>query len=138
MEAHPNDSRPHEYEPPQEPTGGGRPGSSEGFSLPSPGALGAEEAEQEMAALAEELGGDLMALKGEIETKLTASAAAATEAGAVQSLDGNNIVGVGVTIPDAEELVYGQGGGAMPGQAGLVVFTVEEVEHSQLLAEIAS
>jgi hypothetical protein len=138
MESHPNDSRTHEYETPQEPTGGGMPSSSEGFSTPSPGALGADEAEQEMAALAMELGGDLMALKAEIETKLAASAAAVTEAAAVQSLDGDNIVGVGVTMPDAEDLVAGQGGGAMPGQAGLVVFTVEEVAHSQLLAEIAS
>jgi len=104
------------------------------FAEPSESALGVQAADQELEAYAAELGGDLLALKAEIETKLASSSAAAY----VQSLGEDNIVGVGLTGVDAESLAAGLAGGALPGQVGLAVFTVERVDHSQLQAEIAS
>jgi hypothetical protein len=110
-------------------------GSGESFAEPSGAALGAQVADQELESYAAELGGDLMALKGEIEANLAATAKAEV---AVQSLEEGNIVGVGITDIDAESLAAGLAEGALPGQAGLAVFTVEQVNRSQLQAEIAS
>jgi hypothetical protein len=109
--------------------------SGESFADPSEDALGVQAADQELESYAAELGGDLMALKGEIESKLASTAQ--VEA-AVQTLEEGNIVGVGVTDIDAESLAAGLAEGALPGQAGLAVFTVERVDRSQLQAQIAS
>lgn len=109
--------------------------SGESFSDPSEAALGAQAADQELESYAAKLGGDLMALKGEIESKLASTAKAEV---AMQSLEEGNIVGVGITDIDAESLAAGLAVGAVPGQAALAVFTVEQVDRSQLQAEIAS
>lgn len=109
--------------------------SGESFADPSEDALGVQAADQELESYAAELGGDLMALKGEIESKLASTAQ--VEA-AVQTLEEGNIVGVGVTDIDAESLAAGLAEGTLPGQAGLAVFTVERVDRSQLQAQIAS
>lgn len=108
---------------------------NQGFSAPSAEALGADDADQEIEAMASEYGAELMSLKAEIETKLCSSAEAAAEGAAVQSLEGDNIVGVGLTSIDADDLVAG--GSGLPGQPSLAVFTVERVEQSQFMAEIA-
>lgn len=109
--------------------------SGESFADPSEDALGVQAADQELESYAAELGGDLMALKGEIESKLASTAQAEA---AVQTLEEGNIVGVGVTDIDAESLAAGLAEGTLPGQAGLAVFTVERVDRSQLQAQIAS
>lgn len=106
-----------------------------GFTEPSEAALGTQVADQEMEIYAAELGGDLVALKSEIEAKLVSSSTA--EYG-VQSLEADNIVGVGLTSIDSESLSAGLAGTALPGQLGLAVFTVEQVDNSQLQAEISS
>lgn len=115
--------------PPQDPAG-------EAFGTPDAAALGIEAADLEASIEASEVGADLMALKAEIERSLCSTAAANNAEGSVQSVDSNNIVGVGLTSFDAEDLSRGVAG--LPGQPGLVVYTVEPVSHDRLVAEIAS
>jgi hypothetical protein len=125
-----------EYQSPEEnPKNSDDSGDSE-FISPSTEAIGTEDAEQEMAAYASDFGADVLALKSEIENKLSTNLAA-VEAAGLQSEGEGNIVGVGLASVDAEDLVAGHGNG-LPGQAGLAVFTVEQVDHSQLQAEVAS
>lgn len=117
----------------------GAPGTSTGevFAEPSGEALGVQAADQELAAYAAELGGDLLALKAEIEAKLVGTAAASEGLG-IQSLEGDNIVGVGFTDVDAASLSAGLAGTALPGQLALGLFTIERVDQARLQAEIAS
>ncbi len=124
-----------DYESPDGTLNAGESNNNQGFAAPSAVALGADDADQETEAMAAAFGDDLMSLKAEIETKLSASAAAVGEGAAVQSLDGDNIVGVGLTGIDADDLI--SGGAGLPGQAALAVFTVEQVEHSKLMTEIS-
>lgn len=125
-----------EYESPGE-TGGGDDGGLSEFAAPSAEALGAQEADQEIEEYAASFGDDVMALKALIEEQLCSNVEAATEVSAAQVEEAGNIVGVGLVSIDAEDLVSGSGSGE-PGQPGLAVFTVEKVEHSQLVAEVAS
>jgi hypothetical protein len=68
-------------------------GGGEGFATPSAAELGAAAVESETAAMEAELDADLVALKGEIEKKLSADA---------QELGGANIVGVGFGYADPD------------------------------------
>lgn len=78
-------------------------GGGEGFATPSAAELGAAAVESETAAMEAELDADLVALKGEIEKKLSADAAAvASAAAAAQELGGANIVGVGFGYADPD------------------------------------
>jgi hypothetical protein len=108
---------------------------SEEFTAPSSDTLSMNAAEMESDIFTSNFGEDLIALKSEIETKLSANAHAATEAASVQSVEGNNIVGIGLTVIDAEDIVAGSAG--MPGDPGLVLFTTEPVSSENLRAEIA-
>jgi hypothetical protein len=100
--------------------------------------LGAAVAESETAALEAELGTDLVALKGEIESTLAAHAGAATEAAAAQELGGPNIVGVGYGYADPDSAARGLSSNTVPGSLGLMVFTVEPVEMPQVVSEISA
>jgi len=107
------------------------------FTPPSPGDLGAEAADQETETSGSAFGAELTALKGEIETLLTNTCVARdAEGAAVQALtEENNIVGVGLTTPDAASLVAGAPG--LPGEPALAVFTVEQCSDEALRAEIS-
>jgi hypothetical protein len=106
----------------------------EEFETPSADELGAAVSESESAAIEAELDTDIVALKGEIENKLAADVKA-TEAGAtVQDVEGSNIVGVGFGYGDTDGST---GEMPAPGQLGLVVFTVERQDTSQVLSELS-
>lgn len=108
-----------------------------GFEAPQAGDLGSQEADQQAQSLATDFGADLLALKGEIETKLSTNCQAANaEGAAIQALEGDNIVGVGLTFPDADDLTRGAAGA--PGEPALSVFTLEPCSQDKLQAEIAS
>lgn len=114
----------------------GAPAEPEGFAEPSPSALGVDDAGAEMDAAADGLSADVLALKSELETMLCAGAAAASAESSVQSAgEDGNIVGVGLTTPDADDLLRG---GGEPGAPGLAVFTVEQVDDQRLQAQMAS
>jgi hypothetical protein len=115
--------------------------SGDVYAAPDATALGVEAADMEALIEASAFGADLMALKAEIEAKLCTSAAASNAGGGVQSYSetygsSDNIVGVGLTSFDAEALARGAPG--LPGQSGIVVYTVEHVPYESLVAEIAS
>lgn len=122
----------------QDAEGSARDDGGDNFDSPGESNLANEEATMEMAEIEAEAGSDLIALKGEIEKRLAGDAAAATEAAAVQSLDGGNIVGVGFGAGDPDLLASGASQSILPGQTGLVVFTVEQTSNEQLTSEIAS
>ncbi len=121
------------------PTGGGDAahngdeGGNEEFEAPSNADMASEGPLAEVAEIEAELGGDLAALKSEIESKLVGDAKNVAEGAAVQDLDAGNIVGVGYGYDDgsSDSLVP-------PGQPALVVYTVEKLDSSQLQAEVAS
>lgn len=115
----------------------GQAGGEGVFAVPTAAQLGAESDDQEAQSLAAELPQDLIALKAEIESKLSTSAAAAAEVG-VQSVEGGNINGVGFAVADADDLKAGLAANVAPGQLALAVFTVERQEPTRLQAEIAS
>ncbi|MEQ1930887.1 MAG: hypothetical protein ABL957_10180 [Parvularculaceae bacterium] len=108
---------------------------SGGFVAPSTEVLGVQSADQISEAFASEFGEDLLSLKAEIETKLCANATSASDDGGIQAIGGDNIVGVGLTALDAEDLAAG--GGGLPGQPGLAVFTIERCTEDGLRAEIS-
>lgn len=123
----------------ESPTGGEGPGSggdsgNEEFTAPTEADMAAEGQLAEVSEIEAQLGGDLGALKAEIENKLVGDAKNVAEGAAVQDLDSGNIVGVG----------YGYGDGSSgdetlvpPGQPALVVYTIEKLDSSQLMAEVA-
>lgn len=115
----------------------GQAGGEGAFAVPTAAQLGAESDDQEAQSLAAELPQELIALKAEIESKLSTSAAAAAEVG-VQSVEGGNINGVGFAVADADDLKSGLAANVAPGQLALAVFTVERQEPTRLQAEIAS
>ena len=127
-----------EFEHPGE---GGQPpgGGDQGFATPSAAELGADVAESEAAAFEAELGGDLVSLKGEIERKLSADVSATAGAAmAAQEVGGANIVGVGYGHADPASADRGLAMNAAPGGLGLVVFTIEPVEMSQVMSEVSA
>lgn len=85
-----------------------------------------------------EVDGDIAALKGELEKSLATNAAAASEAESVQSIEGSNIVGVGLGMGDPEALAAEGSQNMLPGETGLVCFTVEQCSNEELASEIAS
>lgn len=112
---------------------------SEEFSTPAPDELGAAAADVETAVSEAEIGSDLVALKSEIENKLSGDAKAATVGAAfAHELGGANIVGVGFGYAEGEELSGLSENLAPPGQMGLVVFTIDPVENNQVINEISS
>lgn len=118
--------------------GGAQSGSEDSFDSPGGSDLGDQEAAQEQAEIEAGASSDLTALKAEIENRLAGDAAAATEAASVQSLDGGNIVGIGYGAGDPAALASGDAHNLLPGETGLVVFTVERTSHEQLSSEIAA
>jgi len=114
----------------------GNNGGDEAFEPPSADELGSAASESETAEVEAELDDDIVALKGEIEKKLTTDVKAATASASVQELGGSNIVGVGYGYGDPD--LSGGEVIAPPGQMSLVVFTIEQREHSQVLSEISS
>jgi hypothetical protein len=115
--------------------GGSGGGSGEGFAAPTAAELGAEAAESEAAAIEATLSAELVALKAEIEKKLMGESGAEV---AARSADSSNIIGVGYGIGDADQMSLGMAANLAPGETGLTVFTVEPVDMTQLVAEIAS
>jgi hypothetical protein len=106
------------------------------FVAPEGADLGTEAADQEAEATASAFGADLQALKAAIEERLTKNAAEAAQTRALQSVEGDNIVGVGFASADAEALASGAEG--LPGEPALALFTVERVAPERLQAEVAS
>lgn len=109
-------------------------GGNDEFEAPTGVDMAAESDLAEVAAMEAELGGDLGSLKGEIEAKLAGDAkTSSAEGAAVQDIDGSNIVGVGYGYDDGtgETVVP-------PGQAALVVYTIEHQEMSALMSEVSS
>jgi len=123
------------------PTGSGegtdQPGTEGAFATPSAQALGVESDDQDAQALAAEVPEDIRALKIEIENSLGNKAAAAANVGA-QSLEGENINGVGFAVADADDITSGLARNVEPGQVSLAVFTVERQDPAQVEAEMAS
>jgi hypothetical protein len=95
-----------------------------------------EAAELESEIAASSFGADILALKSELETRLTTSATLATEIRSLQSPDSDNIIGVGLSLLTAEDLTSGASG--LPGDLALTVFTIEKVATEHLQAEIAN
>jgi hypothetical protein len=114
----------------------GREEEDQTFEAPSAGELGSAITDSETAAIEAELDEDIVSLKGEIEKKLASDVKATAAGASVQDLEGSNIGGVGIGYGEPEA-----GGGevtAPPGQLSLVVFTIEQREHSQVMSEISS
>lgn len=115
-------------------TQGGEGGGGDEFEAPTDADMASEGPLAEVAEIEAELGGDLAALKSEIESKLVGDAQEMAKGAAVQDLDAGNIVGVGYGYDDG-----GSGDTLVPpGQPALVVYTVEKLDSSQLLSEVAS
>lgn len=106
------------------------------FEPPDTAASAAEADQMQMLAAQAEVGGDLVALKEELEKKLSADASAA--GARAQELGGSNIVGVGFGFADPVAMGVGLGSNVVPGQLALNVYTVEAVPMTQLMAEISS
>ena len=107
------------------------------FDAPEPEGFGAEDADQDAEMTSSEFGADMIALKGELEKKLTENCKICNaEGAAVQQIGGSNLVGVGLTYPDAEDLTRGASG--LPGEPAITVFTLEPVNEDSIQAEIAS
>ena len=112
-----------------------QPGGSDNFVAPSAAALGLDQVDAETAEIEAAFGSEILALKAQIEGKLASDAATLTKEGvAVQSFETGNIVGVGLgglesAIFASEDSAEVTGG--IPGEAALVVFTVERdpIEH---------
>lgn len=110
-------------------------GGSDNFVAPSAAALGLDQVDAETAAIEAAFGSEILALKAQIEGKLASDAATLTKEGvAVQSFETGNIVGVG--LGGLESAIFASEGsaevtGGIPGEAALVVFTVERdsIEH---------
>ena len=112
-------------------------GGDDDFDAPNVDETGAEDADQEAEASGSEFGAEMVALKAEIEKRLTESCKICdAEGAAVQQLDDSNFVGVGLTYPDAEDLQRGAPG--LPGEPAITVFTMEPTSDENVLAEIAS
>lgn len=106
------------------------------FDEPNTNETAAEDANQEAEASESEFGADMIALKGEIEKKLTQNCETCNaEGAAIQTLGGSNFVGVGLTYPDAEELQRGAPG--LPGEPAITVFSLEPTHEEAVQAEIA-
>lgn len=99
--------------------------------------LAVQAAEQEAEIMETAFGEDLAALKAEIEKRLTSNCAAANASGAVQDIEGDNIVGIGFTTVDSEVLASGACS-AEPGSPALVAYVYEQVTDDKLQAEIAA
>lgn len=114
------------------------PAGAEEFAAPSGDALGADRAEAESAEMEATFGAELMALKSELEGKLATDAAALTQEGvAVQSFETGNIVGVGLGGPESS-MYPGDGGGGIPGDPALVVFTVERESNEEVARAVGT
>ena len=113
--------------------------SSDEFAPPSPDDLGAAAAESDSAVMEMGVADDLVALKSEIENKLSTDASA-TASGEVfaHELEGSNIVGVGFGYSEGVDIESGADNLVPPGETGLVVFTVDRVETSQVVSEISA
>jgi hypothetical protein len=107
----------------------------EEFEAPSEPDLESEAADLEESIGASAFGADLVALKAEIEGLLVSSARSANAEARVQSVETDNIVGVGLTTIDDEAIAAGAAGA--PGEPSLVVYTVEQVSQESLVAEVA-
>jgi hypothetical protein len=107
------------------------------FQAPSGDDLGAEASDADAATVEAQVDPDIVALKDALAAKLASNASEASSAGeaSVQEIGGSNIVGVGFGYPSgdpASESNY-----AAPGDLGLIVFTVEQVDQGALRSEIA-
>lgn len=109
----------------------------DGAVPPTENDMNAEAADLEAEITASAFGEDLAALKVEIEKRLTANCCAAAAETTVQALGGDNIVGIGYTTVDAEDIASGACS-AEPGTTALIAFTYERVPEHQLMAEVAS
>jgi hypothetical protein len=121
-----------DFQPPEQNLTGGE----SGFVAPEDNSLEGEAAELESELAASSFGADILALKSELETRLTTSATLATQARSLQSPEAGNIIGVGLSSLTAEDLTSGASG--LPGDLALTVFTIEKVATEHLQAEIAS
>jgi len=121
-----------DFQPPEQTP----PSEGSGFAAPEADSLQEEAAELESEIAASSFGADILALKSELETRLTTSATLATEIRSLQSPDSDNIIGVGLSSLTAEDLTSGASG--LPGDFALTVFTIEKVATEGLQAEIAS
>lgn len=112
--------------------------AGEEFDLPAEGDMGGDEASMAAAEIEAEVDDDLIALKAELEHSLAGTAASASEAASVQDLEGSNIIGVGLGYGDPEAMAGEGSQNMLPGQTGLVCFTIEPCSNEQLASEIAA
>ena len=120
-----------------EPDATGDENGRETFEEPSEAALGSAAADQDLAAETAGYGADITALKAEIEKSLSGKVAEGASY-EVQTLDGDNVVGVGLTSVDAEDLVSGAAATGLPGENALAIFTVERTDAEKMQAAVAS
>ena len=104
-----------DFQPPEQ----SPPSEGSGFVAPEADSLQGEAAELESEMAASSFGADILALKSELETKLTTSATLATETRSLQSPEAGNIIGVGLSSLTAEDLTSGASG--LPGDFALTV-----------------
>ena len=108
------------------------------FDAPVEAEMDGDDESIDAAEMEVEADDDLVALKSELEKKLAANANTATEAESIQEIEGSNIVGVGLGTADPEALAAEGSQNMLPGETGLVCFTVEPCSNEQLASEISS
>lgn len=119
------------------PVGSGGAPASSGPENPDPAAADTEALalEEEQRSVLAEAGasGDLLALRDSVEATLMA---ATGESAALSAGDAprNGIVGVGIGLPDPDQLAAGMG---LPGQPMLTLFTMGAMRTEALMAELA-
>ena len=114
------------------------PGDQGEFDAPAESEMGGDEESLSDADMEVEVDDDIAALKSEMDKMLAANASAATEAETIQSVEGSNIVGIGLGTGDPEALATEGSQNMLPGETGLVCFTVEPCSNQDLMSEIAS